>query len=196
MLPNRDGCVPGEAICCDVLFSVGESILEHALAGVSNPDCYLDECHNPHVDGIVTIGRASSYPQADLLTVSMERLSPRPTRSAGGRTTGAITFVSVWQVELVESGWVTFEDAGNDEVALPDPSLVTMLAMHSYSHAEQMFRRIANAVSSGGIANCPAGNCGATLDDLVPIDPQGHLVGWRTTVTVPVNLSQPCGHAS
>jgi hypothetical protein len=196
MLPYGDGCEPGDLICCDVLFSVGESIKDHALAGVNNPDCYLDECHNPNVDGIVTIGRASSYPQADLLTVSMERLSPRQVRPAAGRATGSTSFVSVWQVELIESGWVTFEDAGEEEAALPDPGYVSALAMHSYSHAEQMFRRVANAVSSGKIAGCPGNNCGASLGDLTPIEPRGHLVGWTLTVTVPVDLSQPCSHAS
>lgn len=193
MLPNSENCAPGPAVCCDTLFSVGESILAHALDAVNNPDCYLDECHAPHIDGMVTIGEASSYPQADLLTVSLDRMTPRQTQVAQGRTTGIITWLSVWHVELIESGWITFEDAGNEQVGLPDPGYIQMLALHSYSHAEQMFRRLANVTINGTLADgCKGGNCGASIGDLVPIKPQGHLVGWSTKVTVPIDLSKAC----
>ena len=194
MLHNHGDCVPGPAVCCDTLFAIGESIRDLALAGVNNPACFLDECHNPGVEGIVTIGQASSYPEPDLLTVSMQRLVPRTTNVPGaqGRTPGAITFISTWQVELIESGWITFEDAGDEQVGLPDPGYVQMLSLHSYAHAEQMFRSLANAVATGGIAHCQAGNCGASMGELFPVEPLGHLVGWRTSVMVPVDFSKVC----
>lgn len=193
MLPNYGDCTPGPAVCCDTLFTTGETILNHALAAVNNPDCYLDDCHAPHVEGIVTIGSSRSYPQTDLLTVSMARLTPRQTQIAQGRTPGPISWLSIWNVELIESGWITFEDAGNEEVGLPDPGYVSLLALHSYSHAEQMYRRLANAVTNGTIGDgCKGGNCGASIGDLIPVEPMGHLVGWSTTVTVPIDLSKSC----
>lgn len=189
MLPNSENCTPGPVVCCDTLFSAGESILNHALDAVNNPACYLDECHAPHVEGIVTIGSASDYPQTDLLTVSLQRMYPRQTQPAQGRTPGAISYLSNWRIELVESGWITFEEEGE----LPDPGYISALALHSYSHAEQMFRRLTNAVATGQIADgCKGANCGASMGDLEPIEPRGHLVGWRTSVTVPIDLSKAC----
>jgi hypothetical protein len=189
MLPNNEDCLPGPIVCCDTLFSAGHTILHHALDAINNADCYLNECDAPNMDGIVSIGGASNYPHADLLTVSLQRMYPRETRIAQGRTPGATTFLSIWNVEFVETGWITFGEEGE----LPDPGMLEMLAMHSYSHAEQMFRRLRNAVTTGDIADgCKGGNCGASIGDLFPIEPRGHLVGWRTTVTVPIDFSKVC----
>jgi hypothetical protein len=191
MLPNSEECTPGPAVCCDALFSVGEKILAHALEAVNNPACYLDECHNPNIEGIVTLGRASSYPQADLLTCSMQRLFVKPAQNRQGQIAAAPAFLSTWELELIESGWVTFEDAGNEQVGIPDPGYIQMLALYSYSHAEQMFRRVANAIAVGDLG-CRGNGCGATIGDLVPVDPLGHLVGWRLSVTVPVDFTKDC----
>jgi hypothetical protein len=189
MLPNSQDCLPGPFVCCDVLFTAGETILNVALDAINNADCYLDECHAPNMEGIVTIGPASNYPHADLLTVSMERMRARQTQIAQGRTPNPSAQLSVWNVEFMESGWITFGEEGE----IPDPQFLQMLAMHSYGHAEQMYRRLVNAVATGTIAEgCKGGNCGASIGDLIPIDPRGHLVGWRTTVTVPIDLSKVC----
>jgi hypothetical protein len=189
MLPNHDDCEPGPFVCCDTLFTAGAKIRDIALDAINNIECYLDDCNAPRIDGIVTIGPASSYPHADLLTVSLRRMRARQTQISQARPTIPSSQLSEWNVEFIESGWITFGEEGE----LPDPGYLEMLAMHSYSHAEQMYRRLVNAVATGTIAEgCKGGNCAASIGDLEPIDPLGHLVGWKTTAIVPVDLSKVC----
>lgn len=193
MLPNSETCIPGPDVACDQLFSIGESILAVAMDAVNNQGGYTDECSAPNVDGMVVVGRPDGYPQLDIIIVSMARLNPRPNPSSAGRPTAPFTFESTWIVRLIETGWVTFEDAGDEEPAIPDPGFLSALSLHSYAHAEQMFRALANAISTGAIAGCPQGSCHASIRDLLPVDPQGHTVGWETSVTIPVDLSKSCG---
>lgn len=193
MLPNSADCTPGSSVACDQLFAVGESILQVAFDAVNNEGAYVNECDHPNVDGMVVVGRADGYPQTDIIIVSMARLTPRlNAASTTSRPTAPLSFDSVWNVRLVETGWVTFEDGGDEEVIIPDPGFITALALHSYGHAEQMYRALANAVSIGTLANCAKGRCQATIRELAPVDPMGHTVGWETIVQVPIDLSQPC----
>jgi hypothetical protein len=82
-------------------------------------------------------------------------------------------------IKLMESGFPTMTGEGS-----PSFESLTRAAMHSYSHAEAMFRKVVANIGAGG-PNRILRDCGFSgVSALVPARPSGGLVGWQFTVTV------------
>ena len=192
MLPYGNGCTPDGEIVCSSIFAVGTSIMNVALNALNNYP-YANACDAPSIEGIVTIGRAVGY-EPDMLTVALQNFGPSPgSRDSRGNLPNRVVWRATWQVRLVESGWLTFLEAGDDEIVMSPADLIHANAAYSYSHAEMMYRALANAVLGRKIPGaCKESSCFADLADLTPVDPDGHTVGWETSCTVEIDISQSC----
>lgn len=189
-LPGYD-CSDDPIVCCTHLFDIGEQLKDLAVAAINNPDCFDSDCANPHVEGIVTVGRPYGY-APDLVIVWLERVGPSPlSTDQRGNTRPTVMWRSVWNIQVIESGWETFDPDG-DDIILSDPGVINALAKASYSHAEQMYRRVANAVSRGLVGGCGQSNCWKQLGDLTPIAPEGLNVGWTMQVGVSADFDRHC----
>jgi hypothetical protein len=193
MLPDFE-CSDDPIVCCTHLFDVGEQIKDIALEAVNNPDCYDEVCAAPNVEGIVTIGRASGYPP-DLVTVSLVSFGPS-VRSNDNRnnTRAAITWRAMWNIQLVESGWQTFEDL-DDDIVMVDPAVFTAMTKASMSHAEQMYRRVVNAALRNQLGGCGKVGCWKHIGDLFPVDPSGLTVGWSFQLGIGIDLDRSCSES-
>lgn len=177
--------------CCTSVFCIGRALKDVALEAVNDGGCYNDSCAAPNVDGIVTVGRGDGY-EPDMVIVSLLQLATSP-RSADqrGNMPGTVLFRAEWQIRLTESGWITFIETDNEPQMLA-PDLIEANAAHSYSHAEQMYRAVADAVLTRKVVGCnDRASCFAAVGPLVPLDPGGHTVGWQMTVTLEVDLNGP-----
>ncbi|WP_373067534.1 hypothetical protein [Gemmatimonas sp.] len=192
MLPYGNGCTPDGEVVCSSIFTVGESILNVALTAI-NGYPYADACDAPMVEGVVTIGRAVGY-EPDMVTVALQNFGPSPrSRDDRGNLPNRVMWRATWQIQLVESGWLTFLEAGDDEIVMAPSELIHANAAYSYSHAEMMYRALASAVLGRNIPGaCEDNGCFADLGDLVPIDPDGHTVGWETSCSVEIDISKSC----
>ena len=90
-------------------------------------------------------------------------------------------------------GIVTVGEGGDDEIVRAPPHLIHANAGYSYSHAEMMYRPLAAAVMGRTLEGmCGEAGCFSSIGDLVPVDPDGHTVGWQTSCVVEVDISRGC----
>ena len=192
MLPYGNGCTPDGEVVCSALFTVGESILDVALKGL-NDYSYADACDAPMIEGIVTVGRATGY-EPDMVIVSLSSFGPSPgSFDSRGNLPNRAVWRASWDIQLIETGWSTFVEGGDDEIVLAPPHLIHANAGYSYSHAEMMYRPLAAAVMGRTLEGmCGEAGCFSSIGDLVPVDPDGHTVGWRTSCVVEVDISRGC----
>ena len=176
-------------MCCTSIFDLGHSILDVALCAINDEACVASPCEFPGMDGIVTVGDGRGYADVDLMTVALQSLRPDSQQAKRQST----RFVASWQIQFVESNWLTFVEGDNNEIVPADPGLIQLLASYSYSHAEQVYRAVLQAIlePTSAIIGCGR-ECGATVGPLFPLQPSGHTVGWQFLVDVPFDMSRNC----
>ena len=181
MLPSAD-CTVSDAVCCVSLYDIAD----HILTGVWTS---LLACYEPlpvvgyQLLAYVTMGDGDDG-IVDALQVSVGNVLPSPGSQKTGQLTPVAAFDAIFRVRLVESGWpMVHED--NGQIFQPESAQQNALARHSYAHGERMYRKLAAMTAAGDLTPPSVTGCSkGVLSALVPIPPQGGVVGWSTTVTM------------
>jgi len=175
--PNEQ-CAPGD-VCCTSLYDVAENILSIAYDAVSG--CSVVDCNLPELVGYVSMGQRIEDPIADYLVVSLLSVfpAPPPASERGGNMQLPI-YRANFQVKLLETGW-PMPQGDDEEIIVPDPTLVTNVARHAYAHGEAMYRALANALARKTL-NLGCADCYQRIEPLQPIEPSGGTTGWTTNL--------------
>ena len=68
-------------------------------------------------------------------------------------------------------------------------NLIEANAKHAYSHAESLYRAVADAVLQRQVkGGCKDNGCFASVGNLLPVEPDGHTVGWQFTCELEIDM--------
>lgn len=172
-IPDAD-CDTCSATCTS-LYEVVGSVVAVAYEAVA---CQLDPALCDGFTGFVSHDEPN-HPEGDYVAGWIASLGVRDRNqntSAGLMLPIAVAEIGI---KLMESGYPTITGEG-----APSFDSLTLAAMHSYSHAEAMFRKVIANIGAGS-QNRILRDCGFSgVTALAPARPSGGLVGWRFTVTV------------
>ena len=153
-------------------------IANHLLAETFNA---LLECDESGCEGIVsyvTMGNGDDG-ISDALTVSFLSTTASPNTRSGQFG----LYRAAFDVRLRESGWPTVVVEGQ-EVVLPDPALQASASRYMLSRGEAIHRRLAHLTTTRGLVPAGVRCSNGSVGSLVPLSPQGGVVGWSTQVTI------------
>lgn len=177
-------------VCCDTLALMADRIRTVAATAVC--ECQDPDCSDREFVSYFTVGPRIEDPFGESLVVVLHDFTP----SVGSNTLpGNLLPVAVhkaeFEVRLLENGWPTIEeDALGQLITVPDRNLVNMLARHSVSHAEKVYRALANGIQRRTLfASALHPHIGRTaLASMRPVQSTTHIVGWTMRVNVEVTL--------
>lgn len=173
------------AVCCDSIFDIADRL--RAVAYSSVMACLPETCEG--FRSYVTVGDRPSEPIGDALVVSIiDSVPTSQSRSSTGQTTlGATIQQARFDIWLTENGWpqARVDELGN-VISVPPADLIHAVALHSYAHAEAMYRGVLEAYAKRTLF--PQ----ATFRNIHKVDiaglfnvrPAAFTVGWRIPVTV------------
>lgn len=174
-LPDTE-CVDCSA-SCTTLYEVVHSVAQVAYDAVA---CQLTPTACDNFTGFVSHAEPH-HPNADYVAAWIARIYPRDRNQ---NTSAGLMFPLMMAeigIKLVESGYPTIGSEGPPTFGQLDNA-----AIHSYSHAESMIRRIFANVGKGS-QNRFLRDCGwSGMSALTPIAPSGGIVGWTVTVSLTV----------
>lgn len=188
MLPFDD-CGITDDVCCTALFDTADWLLQQVYPVVSA--CVATSECIPPLLAYVTLGVGDDGVR-DALTVAVGATAPSQVSLDGvGRQVGFSLYRTTYRVQLRESGWPMAQVLGGD-IHAPDPVLQNTLARHAYAHGEQMYRkleqmRLARTLTPTTLPRPSV----ALLGPLVPLQPQGGVVGFYADVQVDMQWKAP-----
>lgn len=154
----------------------------------------LDECYRavlpllePQADGTalrayVTMGSAGDDGVTDALCVSFLGAALTGGSTAGNATLALPGVRASFQVMLRESGWPVVSVV-DGRIAAPPTTAQAAAARHAFAHGEALYRHILRLNTRRQIAPMFTGSV-ATIGQLVPMPPQGGVVGWKVNFDV------------
>jgi hypothetical protein len=163
------------SVSCTTLYEVVGSVVAVAYDAVARQ---LDPASCDRFTGFVSHAEPN-HPDGDYVAGWVARLMPRDRN----QNTPAGLVLPIPQVEigvkLCESGYPTITGDG------PPPfEALTNAAMHSYSHAEAMMRKIYANVGLGGQDRILR-SCGwQGMSALLPTRPSGGIIAWTFSVSL------------
>jgi hypothetical protein len=180
MLPPAD-CLVSEEVCCTSLFDIANNILAGLYEAML--ECYQPSfCNQGGLIAYVTMGTGDDLVY-DALSVSVESMRPSDGTVNRNAMSPMKLLLVTFGVRLIESGWPMAQEE-NGEIFVPDPVEQNAIARHSYAHGERMYRKLLHMATSGGLVPQGMACSNAVVDQLLPMNPAGGTVGWRTSVTL------------
>lgn len=174
-------CDPNSVDCCTVLSDIAAHLLDATHGALL--ECYRDPCLAP--TPYMTMGNGDDAVR-DSLTVSFSTAEMTPGSLAAGAPVRLPMVTARFSVRLHESGWPTATITG-DTINPPDPAAQNRAAVQSFAHGEKMYRKLLHMQSTRQLVPATVKGCGpGAVGPLTPVPPRGGVVGWVTTVTIPV----------
>lgn len=161
--------------CCVSMYDIALHLLTETFDAVSA--CYPGTCVEP-LRAYVTLGDGDDG-IVDSLTVSAGTTVASPNTIPGSFGLWRATF----NVRLRESGWPTARVEG-DAIMLPPPEEQAIAAKHVFSMGEAIHRRLSYLMSNRRLVPDGVRCSNATLGAMLPLNPQGGVVGWVVPVIV------------
>lgn len=177
-------------ICCDTLALIADRI--RTVAARALEECLDPDCASREFRSFATVGPLIQDPLGESLIVHMTNVGPTPQsadRSANLLPVGL--YRADFQVQLLETGWPVIEvDELGNAIQVPDSDIVNALTLHSMSHAEKMYRALADGIQRRTLfASASNPHIGKIqLSNLTPVQPTSFLVGWNCAVRVETTL--------
>ncbi len=167
--------------CCSDLSLIAAHLLD-ALHESLTP-CYPEACLVPQP--YLTMGQGDDGVGSSL-TVAVASALPTTGSSPNGTMVRLPMVNAVFTIRLLEAGWPTVTVSGSD-IKAPDPVEQNRIALQVFGRGERLYRKLLHMNATRQLLPAEVKGCGAaSISQLVPIPPRGGVVGWSTTVTVPV----------
>lgn len=167
--------------CCTDLSSIAYHLLTSLHEAISS--CYPEECLVP--TPYLTMGQGDDGVGSSL-TVAVASAVPTTASSPNGTLIRLPMVNAVFTVRLLEAGWPTVAVVGSD-IRPPDPVDQNRFALQVFGRGERLYRKLLHMNATHQMLPDEVKGCGAaSISQLVPIPPRGGVVGWSTSVTIPV----------
>lgn len=173
-------------VCCDTTWLVGDRLRSVAFEAVCC--CAESGCASRPWRSFTTIGTQIQDPLGESLIVTMTSLAPTSTTDRG-KLPIITPHRAIYLIQMRESGWPTIKTNANNEILVPDSSLVNAVSKHVQAHGEKMYRALVGGQQAQTLF-APRTNShitGVTISPLTPIGPD-MLAGWSMQVAVDMKL--------